>query len=653
MRLLEHLNPQQKEAVLHTSGPLLVLAGAGSGKTRVLTYRIAYLLGEKKVHPAGILAVTFTNKAAEEMRERVFTLIGLRSRHLWIGTFHSCCVRILRQECETLGYSRDFSVYDAEDQLGVVKEVMRELSISTERYHPKSLLEKIARAKDVLWTAEEYALHTRGEYDRVSVAVYSSYEEKLRKYNGFDFGDLILNAVKLFQRSPEILEKYRARFEHMLVDEYQDTNLAQYTMIKLLSGRHRNLCVVGDEDQSIYSWRGATIRNILEFERDYPDTKVIKLEENYRSSGRILEAASHVIRNNRERKGKELWTKNSLGTKVTLLEGKDDVDEARRVVEKILVETSSQNRPLKELCILYRTNAQSRAFEEELRQMNIPYAIVGSVKFYERREVKDVIAYMALLVNSKDEVAFRRVLNMPPRGLGRETLNRIENVARNRGISLWEATQNVELLALSTGREKKLKEFVELISRYRLLKGKLNVYDLMRGVVDETGYLTMLEREGKRETNRSENVLELLSSARQFCEKGEDTNVEAWLSRISLFSDIDGWDEKADALTLMTAHNAKGLEFPVVFITGVEEGLFPHHQSLYPEEELEEERRLFYVGMTRAKEKLFLSYALRRLRSSGKKYQWPSRFIREIPDSLLWMENSLVPGFPGARRQSF
>lgn len=655
MKLLANLNPQQRIAVVHTQGPLLVLAGAGSGKTRVLTYRITYLLGTLGVPPSSILAVTFTNKAAEEMRERVFELIGFRSDHLWIGTFHSCCVRILRSECQFLGYSKNFSIYDTEDQLRVVKEVMKGLSAPKELYHPKSILERIERAKDVLCTAQEYAVHARTESDRITGAVYSAYEEKLKKYNAFDFGDLILKVVQLFEEFPSVLDKYSPKFEHVLVDEYQDTNFAQYILIKLLSTRHRNLCVVGDEDQSIYSWRGATIRNILEFERDYPDAKVIKLEENYRSTGRILEAASRVIGNNRSRKGKELWTKNTPGAKIPLIQAKDDSDEARRVVEKTLFEISSQGRSLNDICILYRTNAQSRAFEEELRKMNIPYVIVGGMKFYERKEVKDIIAYLNILVNPKDDMTFKRIINTPARGLGKETLHRIEKHSKALGVSLWDAARRVELLQLSPKRKESLTGFVELISKYRCLEDKLSVYDLMKGIIDEIGYLIELEREGTREAlNKAENILELLSSTKQYCETAEDMGVEAWLSRVSLFSDIDGWDEKLDAITLMTAHNAKGLEFPVVFITGLEEGLFPHYQSLCGEEELEEERRLFYVGMTRAKEKLFISYALCRMRPLGRRYQRPSRFIGEIPDSLIWIERtSIVQRYLEARQRFF
>ncbi len=655
MKFLNHLNPQQREAVTHPEGPLLVLAGAGSGKTRVLTYRIAYLSEELGVSPFSILAVTFTNKAAEEMKERVFGLIGFRSNRLWLGTFHSCCLRILRSESESVGRSRDFSIYDVEAQLRVVKEVMKELNMAREMYHPKGILERIERAKDVLCTAQEYAIHARTEYDRKVGAVYSAYEEKLQKCNAFDFGDLILETVRLLKEFPSVLDKYSSRFRHVLVDEYQDTNFAQYVLIKLLSTKHQNLCVVGDEDQSIYSWRGATIRNILEFEQDYPDAKVIKLEENYRSSGRILEAASQVIRNNLSRKGKELWTKNSSGAKITLMQARDDSDEARQVVEKTLFEMSSQGRSLNDVCVLYRTNAQSRAFEEESRRVGIPYIIVGGVKFYERKEVKDIIAYLTILVNPKDDMTFKRIINTPSRGLGKETLLGIEKHSKELGTWLWDTVQKVDLLQLSPKRERSITEFVEIISKYRALKEKLNAYQLMNGIVDDIHYLELLEKEGTREAlNRAENVLELLSSTKQFCETVEDASVEAWLSRISLFSDIDGWDEKLDALTLMTAHNAKGLEFPIVFITGLEEGLFPHHQSLYPEEELEEERRLFYVGMTRAKEKLMLSYALRRARPSGKRYRTPSRFIDEIPHSLIWKERtSIAQGFPRAHPSAF
>lgn len=655
MRLLDNLNREQKTAVLHPQGPLLVLAGAGSGKTRVLTYRIAYLLRALRVSPRNILAVTFTNKAAAEMRERVFELIGFRDTNLWIGTFHSCCVRILRSESGFLGQSKDFSIYDVEDQLRVVKEVMNELSVRKDLYHPKSLLERIERAKDVLCSAQEYTIQARTEYDRITAAVFSVYQEKLKKYNAFDFGDLILETVRLCKQFPSVLEKYSSRFYHVLVDEYQDTNFAQYVLIKLLSQKHRNLCVVGDEDQSIYSWRGATIRNILEFEQDFPDAEVVKLEENYRSTGIILEAASRVIENNRTRKGKELWTNNSSGPKITLVQAKNNSDEARQVIEKVVFEMSSEARPLNEICILYRTNAQSRVFEEESRKMGIPYVIVGGVKFYERKEVKDIIAYLSILVNPKDNMAFRRVINAPARGLGKETVRRIEKHSEELGTSLLDAVQEPDSLRLSPKREKSITKFTELIAKYVLLKEKLNVHELMKGIVDDTSYLAELEKEGTRDAlNRVENVLELLSSAKQFCQTAEDTSVEAWLSTISLFSDIDGWDEKSDVLTLMTTHNAKGLEFPIVFITGLEEGLFPHSQSLYPEEELEEERRLFYVGMTRAKEKLIFSYALQRVRPSGRRYQMPSRFIGEIPRSLIWVERtSIAQEFPGARRPLF
>jgi DNA helicase-2/ATP-dependent DNA helicase PcrA len=413
--------------------------------------------------------------------------------------------------------------------------------------------------------------------------------------------------------------------------------------VRLLSSKHRNLCVVGDEDQSIYSWRGATIRNIMEFERDYPDATTIKLEENYRSSGTILEAASSVIQNNRSRKGKELWTKNGSGPKIVLLQAEDGTSEARQVIDKTLSEIGSPGRALSEICILYRTNAQSRAFEEEARRMGVPYVIVGGVKFYERKEVKDIIAYLSILANVRDDIALKRVINVPSRGLGAGSLSKMESYAKEKGVLLWEVAKDSAMLNLSAKREESLRRFTELIDRYRSLKERLSVYDLMKGLVEETGYVEALEREGTKEAlNRAENVEELLAGARRFCEIEEETSLETWLSRISLFTDIDGWDEKLDALVFMTAHNAKGLEFPVVFLTGLEEGLFPHHQSLYPEEELEEERRLFYVGMTRAREKLILSYALRRMRSRVRGYQRPSRFIDEIPRDLIFLERALL-----------
>ncbi len=587
--------------------------------------------------------MTFTNKAAQEMRERVDELVKFRSGRLWLGTFHSSCLRILRTEWELTGRSRDFSVYDADDQLRAVKGVMKETQISQEVYHPKAVLEKIERAKDVLCNSEQYVIHARTEYAKTISTIYSAYQQRLEECNAFDFGDLILEAVALLKRAPDLLDKYSSRFRHVLVDEYQDTNLAQYVFVRLLSSKHRNLCVVGDEDQSIYSWRGATIRNILEFERDFPDATIIKLEENYRSSGTILQAASCVIENNRSRKGKELWTRNGSGPKITLLQAEDGASEARQVVDKTLAEIGSPGRSLSDICILYRTNAQSRAFEEEARRMGIPYVIVGGVKFYERKEVKDVIAYLSILANSRDDIALKRVINTPSRGLGAGSVGKLEARAREKGVWLWEIAKEPSALDLSPRRTESLRGFVEMIEKYRLLKEKSTVYDLMKGLVEETGYMEVLEKEGTKEAlNRAENIEELLSSARRFCEIEEDVSLEAWLSRVSLFTDIDGWDDKMDALVLMTAHNAKGLEFPVVFMTGLEEGLFPHHQSLYPEEELEEERRLFYVGMTRARERLLLSYALRRMRSPVRGYQRPSRFIGEIPRDLVFLERTLL-----------
>lgn len=636
MKILDDLNPPQREAVEYLGGPLLVLAGAGSGKTRVLTYRIVYLIGAAKVNPWNILAVTFTNKAAGEMKERVEKLMGYRSRNMWIGTFHSRCVRILRKECEFLGYPSNFTIYDADDQLSLMKKTLKQMNVSHKQYPPKSILEKISGAKTILLTPQEYASHTKSYFEEMVAKIYKTYQESLKSCNAFDFDDLISKTVELFKENPKILKKYANRFKHILVDEYQDTNYAQYVLLVQLASIHKNLCVVGDEDQSIYSWRGAEIRNILEFEQDFPDAKVIKLEQNYRSTKRILDAATSVVKNNINRKGKILWTENKRGGKIYLFHKKDEREEARSTIDLIqheICQTGKLN--LRDFCVLYRTNAQSRALEEAFRRADIPYTIVGGIKFYERKEIKDLLAYLKVVVNPADDVSMRRIVNVPPRGIGETTIKNFDTLMEDFGISLYEAMSRVDETSLPNSKKDKIKKFIKLLNGYRKLKKKVDAYELLSKIENDIGYLNILEKERTIEAeSRIENVRELLASVKNFTVEADDPSVEAYIAEVTLLTDIDRWDEKKDVVTLMTAHNAKGLEFPVVFITGLEEGLFPHASSLYPPSELEEERRLFYVGLTRAKRKVYLSYADRRSRFSGR-FQFPSRFIMEIPTNLL------------------
>ncbi|MFQ6091591.1 MAG: ATP-dependent helicase [bacterium] len=635
--ILDDLNPPQREAVEQIEGPLLVLAGAGSGKTRVLIHRIAYLIGEKGVRPWNILAVTFTNKAAGEMRERVNRLVGFGSRELWLGTFHSMCARILRREAKQLGYGSNFAIYDPEDQLSVITKVMKDLEITERQTPPKVVRARIDGAKNELIGSDEYVHYASGHFEEKVTTIYREYQRRLRENNAFDFGDLIMQTVGLFEAHPDVLARYQKQFGYILVDEFQDTNHAQYVLVNRLASTHRNLCAVGDDDQSIYGWRGADITNILHFEKDYPEAKIIRLEQNYRSTKTILAAAGSVIAYNRSRKGKELWTKNALGDRIVLMEGRNEQEEAQLVVDRIKDELLSNGRNLKEFVILYRTNVQSRALEDQLRGSGIPYTIVGGLKFYERREVKDVLAYLKVLINPRDSLSLKRIINVPRRGIGQTTVAKLEEFAAERGLALYQSFEHLaEIEGISPRTKEALQEFWQLVKRYSLRREQEPADLLAQGLIEETGYLEALQAEGTIDSeNRAENVRELFSAISDYICRAQEATLESFLAEVSLVTEIDEWDERAQAVTLMTLHCAKGLEFPVVFITGLEEGLFPLARAIDQPHELEEERRLFYVGLTRAKEKLYISLACRRRRYSGDLGTVRSRFLEEIAQEFF------------------
>lgn len=637
---LKDLNPEQREAAIHKDGPLLILAGAGSGKTRVLTHRIAYLIAFAKVFPENILAVTFTNKAAEEMKKRVKKLLGKISGPVWISTFHSLCSKILRREAKLLGYKTNFSIYDEDDQLSLIKKCMEELEIPTKNFSPQAILSSISGAKNQLVNWEDYAFHAKALFGKNVFRVYKLYQQKLEEFSAFDFDDLIMKMVEIFDKFPEVLEKYQRRFRYVLVDEYQDTNHAQYVLVKHLSSSHKNLCVVGDDDQSIYGWRGADLNNILDFEKDYPDCKVIRLEQNYRSTRAILDAASAVVENNFGRKGKTLWTEKEGGEKVVLTLVENETEEGISCVQKVQYLIKNTDLSFSDLVILYRTNAQSRVLEQKLRDSAIPYVIVGGVRFYQRKEIKDILAYMKIISNPEDVVSTKRIINIPPKGIGWKTIMKVEEFARKKRISFFEALKMVEEIDGIVGQKKnELKDFYDLINGFIKIKNKLSVDDLTELIIDKTGYLDMLKEEGTPEAeSRAENVKELISATEEFKERTENPSLDFFLEEVSLLTDIDSWDKSIDKVNLMTLHSAKGLEFPVVFITGMEEGLFPLSRSIEEPKELEEERRLFYVGLTRAKQKVFLSYARHRKRF-GEMTNLKSRFLDELPEDLLEIED--------------
>lgn len=642
MSIYDTLNEQQREAVFHTNGPLLILAGAGSGKTRVLTHRIAYLIEEKGVNPWNILAITFTNKAAGEMRERVDKLVGFGSESIWVSTFHSTCVRILRRHIDRLGYDNNFTIYDADDQKTLMKDVCRLIDIDTKVYKERNLLSAISSAKDELIMPQEFELNAGGDYGKQKIAkVYREYEKQLRANNALDFDDLLVKTVQLFQTQPDILEYYQERFRYIMVDEYQDTNTVQFKFVSLLAGKYKNLCVVGDDDQSIYKFRGANIKNILNFEQEYHDARVIKLEQNYRSTGNILNAANAVIRNNVGRKDKSLWTENGEGEKIQLRQfdtGYDEADFIAGDIKKNVSDGAAYN----DHAILYRTNAQSRLFEEKFVAANIPYKIVGGINFYARREIKDLLAYLKTIDNGKDDLAVRRIINVPKRGIGLTTINRVQESALEREIGFYEALQGLDLIPNIGRSTAKLDSFVALIEYFKGFAQNESISDLMKEIIEKTGYVENLEAEDKEDAQtRIENIDELLSKIAAYEEKCADEDekptLSGFLEEVALVADIDSLDEAQDYVILMTLHSAKGLEFPRVYLAGMEDGLFPSYMTITSDdnEELEEERRLCYVGITRAEKELTVSCARRRMIRGETQYNKTSRFLKEIPSELM------------------
>ncbi|RJP32371.1 MAG: DNA helicase PcrA [Actinobacteria bacterium] len=652
--ILKDLNPEQQEAALYFDGPLLILAGAGSGKTRVLTHRVALLVGSRGIDPGRILAITFTNKAAEEMRGRIHRLVGPRAGAIWISTFHSACSRILRREAERLGYRGGFVIYDDDDQLRMVSRIIRDMDLDSKRYPPRLVRSRIEDAKNEMVDADTYRGRVDDELSEVVSGVYKTYQEQLFRNNAMDFDDLLLNAIAVFELFPMVLEHYQERFSHINVDEYQDTNPAQYRLVKLLSGHRRNLCVVGDDDQGIYSWRGADLRNILEFENDYPDAKVVRLERNYRSTRVILEAANHVVSLIAGRKEKRLWTEREGGEQIRYFFANSGSEETAFVALEInrLLEESEYNH--RDFAVFYRTNAQSRPFEEMLLRFGIPYKIVGGFKFYERREVKDALAYLKFLLNPDDAVSLRRIVNEPKRGIGDTTLAHLDAFARSQGTGMWEALQRAEEAPnLGPSARKKLAQFVELIQGLSGEMEQLPLPELLQVVLERSGYLAALAQEGTFEAEgRAENLQELKNAMVEFSSANPGEGLDAFLERVSLVAEIDLYDEEEGAVTLMTLHNAKGLEFPVVFIVGMEDGVFPHLRCMGSVESMEEERRLFYVGVTRARDQLYLTGAAYRSQYGNLKMSPESRFIRDIPREYLQVFKTEGPEAVGGAAES-
>lgn len=639
MSLLDGLNDAQREAVCAVEGPLLILAGAGSGKTRVLTRRIAYLVGELGIHPGSILSMTFTNKAAGEMRTRVEDLLAMPCRGMWIGTFHALCARILRAEAQRVGLQPNFVVYDATDQLALMRRVIADQELSEKQYPAKQVRARISQEKNRMADAHVFAQRASGFYEQTVARIYRHYQEALRQNNAVDFDDLLMLTVEVLRDCPDVLVHYQSRFDYILIDEYQDTNRPQYLFAHYLAQKHQNICVVGDDDQSIYAWRGADLRNILDFETDYPRAKVIRLEQNYRSTQVILDAGNAVIRNNAGRKGKELWTDRAGGDRIRLKKCPDETEEARWIAGAVQ-DLKREGRTYRDMAVLYRTNAQSRAIEEGLRRAGLPYQIVGDVRFYERKEVKDVLAYLKLISNTRDSISFARIVNMPRRGIGDASVARLTDWAAGRGISPYDAVLKVENIEDIPDRTRRaLGGFGDLIEGFRKELPTLSAGELAAHVVEGVGYLRDLDKLPPEETKlRRDNIEELLTDIEIFTEQSEDVSLDAYLRKVSLVADVDQWQDEQDAVTLMTLHSAKGLEFPVVFIAGLEDGLFPilrDEGDGSSDDALEEERRLFYVGITRAQDRLFLSYAMQRRRYDGLRWSSISRFVEEIPEDLI------------------
>ena len=650
MSIYDTLNPMQKEAVLHTEGPLLILAGAGSGKTRVLTHRIAYLIEEKEVNPWNILAITFTNKAAGEMRERVDSLVGFGAESIWVSTFHSTCVRILRRYIEHLGYTTSFSIYDSDDQKTLMKQVFKTLDIDTKQYKERSVLGIISSAKDKLISPEEFLLNAGQDFRQKKVGeIYREYQNQLKKNNALDFDDLIVKTVELFQNDSQILDYYQERFRYIMVDEYQDTNTAQFKLISLLASKYGNLCVVGDDDQSIYRFRGADIENILSFEQTFPGARVIKLEQNYRSTQNILDAANGVIRHNRGRKEKSLWTANGTGDEILFKQFDDARDEADYIARQIRdSEFSYQDK-----AVLYRTNAQSRLLEERCIFYNVPYRLVGGVNFYQRKEIKDILAYLKTVANGVDDLSVLRIINVPKRGIGATSMGRVTMFASEHGMSLYSALREARMVPGLGKAVEKIGRFISQMECFRAMaqSEEYSIQDLIEAILEETGYEEELKAEGEIEAEtRMENIQELINKAAAYEEDSQHPSLDEFLEQVALVADIDNVDSSEDRVTLMTLHSAKGLEFPKVYLAGMEDGLFPGMMAVSSDDptDMEEERRLCYVGITRAKKELVITAARKRMTHGETRYCKPSRFVEEIPAELL-KEERLEPVLGSAR----
>lgn len=648
--LLVGLNDKQQEAVLHFEGPLLILAGAGSGKTRVLTHRIAYLIEERQINPYHILALTFTNKAANEMRERVDNIVTYGAQNIWVSTFHSTCVRILRRYIDHLGYERNFTIYDADDQRALMKDICKSLNIDTKKYREKTFLNAISSAKDELKTPEQYVDEVAKEYNKkIFGTVYKEYQKRLKHNNALDFDDLIMLTVQLFQTNAEVLDYYQQRFQFILVDEYQDTNTAQFTFLSLLASRYQNLCVVGDDDQSIYKFRGANIYNILNFEKIFPATKVIRLEQNYRSTKNILAAANEVIKNNSMRKEKSLWTESEDGAPIAYARYDNEYEEAQGIASDIRTLHREENIAFNNFAILYRTNAQSRVFEEKLVYEGIPYRIIGAINFYARKEIKDLLCYLKTINNSADDIAIKRIINIPKRGIGQTTIGRITDYALTNEMSFYDALRQVDNIPGCQRASANITSFVSLIEMFRnkLKDDSYTLEDLINEIIDVTGYVRQLEAEDTVESvARIENIDSLLNKIVQYEEECEEVaTLDGLLEDIALVADIDTVTDDAEQVLLMTLHSAKGLEFPYVYMCGMEENIFPGAMAVFGDDptELEEERRLCYVGITRAKEKLTMTSANQRMKNGELNFNRPSRFIHEIPRYLIKQTYGAVP----------
>lgn len=660
--IFDTLNDRQCEAVKHTEGPLLITAGAGSGKTKVLTCRIAHLL-ELGVAPYRILAITFTNKAAKEMKERVTNLVGAQADSIWLSTFHSFCAKLLRFEVDGFhGYTRNFTIYDSSDQLVLVKDCLKKLNLDDKQFMPRSVLGTISSAKNVLMDAKAFAAQASDFYEQKVADVYALYQEKLRENNAVDFDDLLFLAVRLLQEKEDVREKYQSRFQYILVDEYQDTNHAQYALTKILAARWRNICVVGDADQSIYAWRGADIRNIIDFTRDYPDAASIKLEQNYRSTKTILHAANAVIDNNESRPKKTLWTENPAGNKIIHYQAQTEHDEADYIAGVIYNRHEISHEPYGDMVILFRTNAQSRVLEEKLMRYAIPYTMVGGTKFYDRKEIKDVLAYLRLLYNPEDSLSLTRIINVPKRNIGATTMEHVAAYAEEQGISLFEALSSTDEIPVTKRARTSLENFAAMIfDLLNDIEGK-DVLSLIETVIKQTGYGDMLDKEAEHDPqgeSRKENVGEFLSVAKDYMDSNPDGNLQDFLENVALVSDVDDFESSDSKVTLMTLHAAKGLEFPVVFLTGLDEGLFPHSRTLLDPAQVEEERRLAYVGITRAERQLYVTNAITRTMYGRISAYMPSRFLAEIPPQLMEdyhrksaMPQSRTTAVPGKQRVS-